>query len=317
MRRAGIGARERVTRFRSAAAQRPGRALRERRGHNGSRRKRCRSLFRSRWLKFGARRAVKVNGLPADRRVGKALDRELARRGAETGTQVRRFGQRVDGSPPAPADRRAAPAGRFRPCRTISRQPGTSVATIGRPQAAASSRFFGMPSCLDGSTAIWARAQTVEMPRTCPSHVTPGRCDQLLASASVSESGLAGSGVPAISSSTSEPRARSNCVSRQRRRECPCRPSRRPTKATVGGPAGSGSGVSAVDVDAGAGDQRNLRRCDAERDDHGRGRLRSAPARPNCAAISRNRSAGSSTGEHGRAFARGRGESVVQAPSAR
>ena len=32
------------------------------------------------------------------------------------------------------------------PCRTTSRHPGKSVATIGRPQAAASSSVFGTPS---------------------------------------------------------------------------------------------------------------------------------------------------------------------------
>ena len=41
---------------------------------------------------------------------------------------------------------RAGTSRPFTPCRTISRQPGTSVETSGRPAAAASSKAFGMPS---------------------------------------------------------------------------------------------------------------------------------------------------------------------------
>ena len=103
------------------------------------------------------------------------------------------------------------------PGRTISRHPGTSVAIIGRPQAAASSRLFGRPSRRDGNTAMWARAQSAEMSSTWPSQVMPGSRPQPAASCSLTEAGLAGSGVPAISSSTFEPRSRSSRWARDQR----------------------------------------------------------------------------------------------------
>jgi len=57
--------------------------------------------------------------------------------------------------------------------RAISRQPGTSVATIGLAQAAASSMLNGRPSRNDGSTAICARAQNAPMSPIWPSKVSP------------------------------------------------------------------------------------------------------------------------------------------------
>ena len=80
----------------------------------------------------------------------------------------------------------------------------------------------------------------------------------------VTEAGLAGSGVPAINNCVSTSRARNIlCASTSVR--IPLFSRRRPTKAAVGGPAGSGSGNSRADVDAGAGNERDAGLCNAER----------------------------------------------------
>src|SRR5215475_667518 len=55
------------------------------------------------------------------------------------------------------------------PSIAISRQPGASVATMARPQAAASSRLFGKPSRREASTAKCARLHTSRISATWPS----------------------------------------------------------------------------------------------------------------------------------------------------
>ena len=78
---------------------------------------------------------------------------------------------------------------RVEPARAISRHPGTSVATSGRPQAAASSSVSGSPSRWEGSTAIWADAQSAAISSTKPRCLRLGRLLQALISAAVSRSG--------------------------------------------------------------------------------------------------------------------------------
>ena len=92
----------------------------------------------------------------------------------------------------------------------------------------------------------------------------PGSRPHAAASVWLTEAELAGSGVPAISSSTLEPRWRSSRWARDQRVDALV-VSSRPTKATVGGPGGSGMRPQRVDVDAGARNQPDTVRRDAER----------------------------------------------------
>ena len=128
--------------------------------------------------------------------------------------------------------------------RAILRHPGTSVATSGRPQAAASSRLKGNPSRWDGRTAICAHAQSASMSLTKPRCLTLGRLVQASISCGGIDVGLAGSGRPAMMSWMSRPRwMRRSCAANSVR--IPFDPTKRPTNAMVIGPAGSGEATIA------------------------------------------------------------------------
>ena len=127
------------------------------------------------------------------------------------------------------------------PCRANSRHPGTSVATIGRAQAAASNKLFGNPSRRDGRTAMCADAQNFKISLTCPSTSIPGRFFQLSISTAGIDAGLAASASPPTRRLIASPRRiRISCASINER--MPLSSSKRPINPTVIGPSGSGSG---------------------------------------------------------------------------
>ena len=128
------------------------------------------------------------------------------------------------------------------PGRAMSRHPGTSVATSGRPHAAASNKLKGIPSRWDGNTAICAEAHSAPISSTNPRWVTLGRLLQASMSCAGIDIGFAGSGVPARSSWIWRPRwPRRACAANSVR--TPFDSTRRPTNATMTGPGGSGLGV--------------------------------------------------------------------------
>ena len=198
----------------------------------------------------------------------------------------RRSARAVPARPPASQSPQPAPARR----RTGTSRPVSSGAHdlaaarhVGRHHRAAAGggleQDFGRPSRRDGSTAMWARAQRSAMSRDVPKPgdaglAVPGRRPRVR----LTEAGLAGSGVPAISSSTSEPRRRSSrCASISVR--MPLSSSSRPTKATVGGPERLRRRLQALDVDAGTGDRARCVRLQCRARAGSRGRRGSAPAR--------------------------------------
>ena len=75
------------------------------------------------------------------------------------------------------------------------------------------------------------------MSSTWPSQVMPGSRLQPAASCSLTEAGLAGSGVPAISSSTFEPRCAQQPVGARSACECPCRRAAGRRRRPSAGPA--------------------------------------------------------------------------------
>ncbi len=136
---------------------------------------------------------------------------------------------------------------------------------MARPHAAASISDKGRPSRRDGNTATCAFAQNPAMSLdvTEPSDARV-RSFQDFASASVTEAGLAGSGVPAIKSLASGMRVRSNrCAATSVR--MPLSSRSRPTNPKVGAPSGSASRCEAIDVDARSGDERNPSLCNPKR----------------------------------------------------
>ena len=106
--------------------------------------------------------------------------------------------------------RSAAPATRSTPSRAISRQPGTSVATIGRPQAAASSQTHRQALPQRRQYGDMCLLPESPMSSTWPSKVSSGRHFHSARVVCGIEAGLAGSGSPAIRSSTGRLRLASN-----------------------------------------------------------------------------------------------------------
>ena len=154
--------------------------------------------------------AIEINRLTADRGGGEALDDQTCAPPRRNARGAPAIAPAPRSRRPKPGRRRTARAGRFRPgARFRGNRERRSQSWAGRkPRPRA--ELFGRPSRRDGSTAMWARAQTR---RDVVDMAEPGDAGlpaPSSASCALTEAGLAGSGVPAISSSTREPRRRSS-----------------------------------------------------------------------------------------------------------
>ncbi len=142
-------------------------------------------------VRFIGKLPVEVNGGAPDRIGGKTCFCKSSRPAAEPNPKFTGFGEFSDG-----LGERFSVIYRYEKARitrhAISRQPGTSVAMSGRPQAAASSRLLRTPSPpRDGSAAICAFAHSAAISVTWPSQVMPGSRPQDSASVLCTELGLA------------------------------------------------------------------------------------------------------------------------------
>ena len=102
----------------------------------------------------------------------------------------------------------------------------------------------------------------------CPAHGRAPRRLRAVSRTAISlagiEAGLAGSGSPASRRRSGTPRlVRMSCAAISVR--TPLSSSRRPTKAAVTGPSGSGSGVELIGIDAGAGNKKDTLLADTQR----------------------------------------------------
>jgi hypothetical protein len=147
-----------------------------------------------------------------------------------------------DSSPAArPATSPTGTSSPFLPWLTISRQPGTSVATMGRPEAAASINDFGSPSRYEGRQAIWQAERTSGISARWPHHSTkPERCHSRSLSW-VIDVGLPGSTSPTKAKRAERPLVRKACAACTNS-PTPLSHNMRDTRTTIGIPEGSGQG---------------------------------------------------------------------------
>lgn len=117
--------------------------------------------------------------------------------------------RRVRNAPASASESRAPTRMPFSPVRTTSRHPGTSVATIGRPLAQASSRAFGKPSRYDGRQTMCAADRTRSMSFRWPQCSTTLSRSHPLSAFSDTELGFSGSLAPTRANRAANPSARS------------------------------------------------------------------------------------------------------------
>jgi hypothetical protein len=131
----------------------------------------------------------------------------------------------------------------FTPLRTTARQPGTSVVTIARPAAHASTRLRGIPSPYEGRQTTAAARKTAGTSVRCPHRSTPDSAAQRARHASSNEPGFPSSGDPTNTKRARIPRARTRAAARQNSR-IPFSRSMRDATTTSASPGGSGAGTN-------------------------------------------------------------------------